>query len=541
MFAVTYMRDKAFQWIQPHLKDVLIKESDDQSQVMNEMFMNFKTFKIHVRRVFEDINTERTAAQKLMNLKQKRAASMYAVWFQKVSFNLSWRNAALTEQFYRGLKKIVKNDIARGEWSTTLQNMIITAIQINNQMYERKLKKHNNKAPIVIREWSEQKEQHISEHYKDYDLQSMNLDMTQRHSKREKGSECFQRKENSSSIKKEKCYNCDVEGHYTNKCRKSKKLQQVARTEKRPKQQKQKLVTVLTVLFSKHKHDCLSWTACYNDMCTMHWSDKDDSEWFSKALRKTQWLQVTEKEKKSQLQVESEEKAYIVSQSLSLKVGQDNEYIVMKLSNSNEEYEMVSSSSDDKLLKNQKTSSSETVNKFYSEIQLMKKEYSSELWNTAYENILETLQKEATSIGYEERISLLRQQITFMNQEIMKVCKFQQAYEECYEIFKEEKSSLFFNFVKQVEWMQGILNSIMHQEEQRYGDIVREYPPIEAQFIKNEGYVTTENSYVSQVMQMKVWAVRQEYVWLDLRTNSKNHVNLIKFEYLEPVEPEAKN
>ena len=53
------------------------------------MFMNFKMFKIHVRRMFEDINTERTATRELMNLKQKRAASMYVAHFQRVSFNLS--------------------------------------------------------------------------------------------------------------------------------------------------------------------------------------------------------------------------------------------------------------------------------------------------------------------------------------------------------------------------------------------------------------------------------------------------------------------
>ena len=58
-------------------------------------------------------------------------------------------------------------------------------------MYERKLKKHNNKASIVIEEWLKQKKQHILRHYKDYDLQSINLDMTQRCSKWEKESECF--------------------------------------------------------------------------------------------------------------------------------------------------------------------------------------------------------------------------------------------------------------------------------------------------------------------------------------------------------------
>ena len=81
----------------------------------------------------------------------------------------------------------------------------------------------------------------------------------------------------------------------------------------------------------------------------------------------------------------------------------------------------------------------------------MKKEYSSELWNTAYENILEILQKKVTSIEYKKRIALLWQQIIFINQEIMKTCKFQQAYKECYKIFKKRKSLLFSDFVKWIE------------------------------------------------------------------------------------------
>ena len=70
---------------------------------------------------------------------------------------------------------------------------------------------------------------------------------------------------------------------------------------------------------------------------------------------------------------------HIVSQSLLLKVEQDDEYIVIKLLNSNEEYKMISFSSNNDLLKNQKTSSSAIINKFYLKIQSMKKEYSSEL------------------------------------------------------------------------------------------------------------------------------------------------------------------
>ncbi len=44
-------------------------------------------------------------------------------------------------------------------------------------------------------------------------------------------------------------------------------------------------------------HDQLSWTACYNDMCWIHWSEKDEFRWYSQKLHKkcenyntTKWL-----------------------------------------------------------------------------------------------------------------------------------------------------------------------------------------------------------------------------------------------------------
>ena len=45
------------------------------------MFINFKIFKIHVRRVFRDINAKRIIARELMNLEQKKAALIYAAQF----------------------------------------------------------------------------------------------------------------------------------------------------------------------------------------------------------------------------------------------------------------------------------------------------------------------------------------------------------------------------------------------------------------------------------------------------------------------------
>ena len=66
--------------------------------------------------------------------------------------------------------------------------------------------------------------------------------------------------------------------------------------------------------------------------------------------------------------MKSKKEAYTVNQSLLSEVEQDDKYIIIKLSNSDKEYKIISFSSNSELLENQKTSLSVTVNKFYSEI-----------------------------------------------------------------------------------------------------------------------------------------------------------------------------
>ena len=66
-----------------------------------------------------------------------------------------------------------------------------------------------------------QKEQQTSEHYKDYDLQSMNLNTITRQS------ECTSKKQFQSKKDKEKfqenCYNCNQQRHIAKNCYKLKK------------------------------------------------------------------------------------------------------------------------------------------------------------------------------------------------------------------------------------------------------------------------------------------------------------------------------
>ena len=65
--------------------------------------------------------------------------------------------------------------------------------------------------------------------------------------------------------KKENCYNCKKQRHFVKECHSKKR---------------QALKIYIRVIKEKklHSYNVIFWTICYNDDCTIHWSDKDSSE-----------------------------------------------------------------------------------------------------------------------------------------------------------------------------------------------------------------------------------------------------------------------
>ena len=168
-------------------------------------------------------------------------------------------------------------------------------------------------------------------------------------------------------------------------------------------------------------------------------------------------------------------------------------------------------------------------------------EYSAELWKSAYVSIFNVLETSPRLVSYREEILQIWQQMTLLTTEAQAAAFFKKAYKECYRIFKGQVAQSDSSFAKRVQWMRDQLNMIIGWEGHEYSDIVCEYLPIKSRFTKNEGYVTPENDFISLTMWMKIWVIQQEYHCLNSRKNLTSLVDLMKFEYLESIEPKTKN
>lgn len=143
LFVSTYLRGKAFSWVEPKL---LLGE--DKVPMLN----NFTLFCTEMVRALGDPDRAKQMAKKLNALKQTGSCASYRTEFENISQYLEWDDHALKSRFYEGLKSDVKDALSyvmeEPDGLSAFQDL---CVKLDNRIYERKsesrkeTKQHNGR------------------------------------------------------------------------------------------------------------------------------------------------------------------------------------------------------------------------------------------------------------------------------------------------------------------------------------------------------------------------------------------------------------
>lgn len=264
------LRGSAFDWFSPFLIDYT-RNKNAEGRVLTtakeetkRMFCSMDNFADGLSQVFGDIDQDQNATRSLLNLKQKGSAAHYTATFQQHAIRVNWNDDSLRAQYYKGLKDVIKDEMARSDRPENLGLMMEMAIRIDNRMYERTLERKGYYEPKKSKAYSQPKSRWP---------EPMELDATRVGNRPSKEEMDKRRKEGL-------CFECGKTGHQAKSHRKNQgKKPWKGRTQQLKATRLPEAVTCST---AEQEHACLSWTACYNDNCLVHRSEKDGSGWYPK-------------------------------------------------------------------------------------------------------------------------------------------------------------------------------------------------------------------------------------------------------------------
>ena len=361
LFAAMHLRGPAFAWFEPTLTDWLESETKETDTIAT--FGSFAHFEVRLQQVFGSaLDEERTAARLIRQLKQKASTAQYYAEFQQLASKLDWNDNALGSAFYEGLKDIVKDNME--DPPDTYQALVEKSIRVDNRLFERRMEKRGGG-------WHGRSSGHGTYHHDPMDLSLMNQGPPSRGNNRFRGRGRKPLTDNERERRKNEnlCYTCGKSGHRARECdskpqglhmmndngatagisakkadtdmktrmvgknqgsetQETKDKGEGTTAQKEPGKVQEGLYSgriaadnrsskekPLAIRLKDQDHAILSWTACYNDHCLIHLSEKEGANWYPQKKKRRQW--------KGPVQAESDSEASATSWILMLDDGKN--------------------------------------------------------------------------------------------------------------------------------------------------------------------------------------------------------------------------
>ena len=129
LYAISYLTDSPLSYFQ-----TLLEQGN-----FDAWFPDWEAFKAHFMNHYGDPDAVRTADMKLRALKQTGSAAQYLATFLELSGKLAWNEPAYMSQFYIGLKKDIKDELAKDlNPPENFVDMQKKVVKLDNRMFNRK-------------------------------------------------------------------------------------------------------------------------------------------------------------------------------------------------------------------------------------------------------------------------------------------------------------------------------------------------------------------------------------------------------------------